>query len=259
MSRHSTAASRSTFASIRSARRWRYSARPAGPSAGPGGKGLARPRATRELGLGRAAARDLGERLLVDRRAVDEPVGARDALAADEVVRRDLDACDLGHSSAGDLDVVDRVAEGEAEALDRSGPARAQRAPRGLAPKSSSVADPSQISETTRSRLRERASSCTAGSSWRPASRRAKWRTLTIGGALCVGPAPRTRARASRCPRRAGARTRRRFPRRSRPRARPGSAAHSRPWWRVIQIEPSFFGNPWSQPRASAKSRSTQM
>ena len=28
---------------------------------------------------------------------------------------------------------------------------------------------------------------------------------------------------------------------------------------RVIQIEPSFFGKPWIQPRASAKSRSTQM
>ncbi len=28
---------------------------------------------------------------------------------------------------------------------------------------------------------------------------------------------------------------------------------------RVIQIEPSFFGYPWYQPRASAKSLSTQM
>ena len=28
---------------------------------------------------------------------------------------------------------------------------------------------------------------------------------------------------------------------------------------RVIQIEPSFFGKPWIQPRTSAKSRSTQM
>ena len=27
----------------------------------------------------------------------------------------------------------------------------------------------------------------------------------------------------------------------------------------MIQTSPSFFGNPWSQPRASAKSRSTQM
>ena len=28
---------------------------------------------------------------------------------------------------------------------------------------------------------------------------------------------------------------------------------------RVIQTEPSFFGKPWIQPRASAKSWSTQM
>ena len=27
----------------------------------------------------------------------------------------------------------------------------------------------------------------------------------------------------------------------------------------MIQIEPSFFGKPWIQPRVSAKSRSTQM
>ncbi len=39
----------------------------------------------------------------------------------------------------------------------------------------------------------------------------------------------------------------------------PGSAGLSRPKVRVIQIEPSFFGNPCSQPRVSAKSRSTQM
>ena len=39
----------------------------------------------------------------------------------------------------------------------------------------------------------------------------------------------------------------------------PGSAGLSSPKVRVIQIEPSFFGKPWSQPRVSAKSRSTQM
>ncbi len=39
----------------------------------------------------------------------------------------------------------------------------------------------------------------------------------------------------------------------------PGSAGPPRPKLRVIQIEPSFFGNPWIQPRVSAKSRSTQM
>ena len=43
------------------------------------------------------------------------------------------------------------------------------------------------------------------------------------------------------------------------PACTPGSARLSRPNVRVIQIEPSFFGKPWTQPRASAKSRSTQM
>ncbi len=39
----------------------------------------------------------------------------------------------------------------------------------------------------------------------------------------------------------------------------PGSASESSPNVRVIQTEPSFFGKPCTQPRASAKSRSTQM
>src|SRR3954466_9512911 len=39
----------------------------------------------------------------------------------------------------------------------------------------------------------------------------------------------------------------------------PGSAGPPRPKERVIQISPSFLGKPCSQPRASAKSRSTQM
>src|SRR6478609_696379 len=39
----------------------------------------------------------------------------------------------------------------------------------------------------------------------------------------------------------------------------PGSAGLSRPNVRVIQIDPSFFGKPCSNPRVSAKSRSTQM
>ena len=43
------------------------------------------------------------------------------------------------------------------------------------------------------------------------------------------------------------------------PGSMPGSAGPPSPKLRVIQIEPSFFGKPWIQPRASAKSRSTQM
>ena len=53
---------------------------------------------------------------------------------------------------------------------------------------SSRDADPSQISEIERSRLRARASSWTAGSSCWPAASRGKWRTLTSAGSLCVGP-----------------------------------------------------------------------
>ena len=41
--------------------------------------------------------------------------------------------------------------------------------------------------------------------------------------------------------------------------ARRGPPGESSPKVRVIQIEPSFFGKPCSQPRVSAKSRSTQM
>ena len=48
-----------------------------------------------EIRLALAASRDLRDRLGVDRREVDERLGARDALAADEVVGRDLDARDL--------------------------------------------------------------------------------------------------------------------------------------------------------------------
>ena len=43
------------------------------------------------------------------------------------------------------------------------------------------------------------------------------------------------------------------------PGSMPGSAGPPRPKLRVIQIEPSFFGKPWIQPRAIAKSWSTQM
>ena len=94
MSAHSTAASRSTFASIRSARRWRCAARPSGPSACPARKRLRR-RRDGELRLALAASCDLRDRLGVDRREVDERLGARNALAADEVVGRDVDAGNL--------------------------------------------------------------------------------------------------------------------------------------------------------------------
>ena len=47
-----------------------------------------------ELGLTLAAARDLGEHGLVDRRPHLEPLVAPDALATDEVVGRDGDAGD---------------------------------------------------------------------------------------------------------------------------------------------------------------------
>ena len=94
---------------------------------------------------------------------------------------------------------------------------------------SSSVAEPSQISDVERSRLSEPASSCTAGCSCRPALSRGKWRTLTSCGALCVGPA-RSSPRASRFPVRAGDRWRRACRRTSRPaeaRARRRSGARS--------------------------------
>ena len=82
--------------------------------------------------------------------------------------------------------------------------------------------------------------------------------TLTIGGALWNGPpadgcssvtvasATRRSYAAQVAPKRA-------------PSSMPGSAGPPSPKLRVIQIDPSFFGNPWIQPRVSAKSRSTQM
>ena len=51
-----------------------------------------------EVGLAPTTARDLTERLLVDRREVRERALARNALAADEVVRRDLDPATAGHA-----------------------------------------------------------------------------------------------------------------------------------------------------------------
>ena len=57
--------------------------------------------------------------------------------------------------------------------------------------------------------------------------------------------------------------TRRSFAAQVPPKRAPGPCRDRRgpssPKVRVIQIEPSFFGNPWIQPRARAKSRSTQM
>ena len=77
MSRHSTAASRSTLASIRSASRRRCSAR--GSEGGPVRKSFRRC-VDRKLGLTRPAPRDLGEQLLVDRRQIRERSVARHAL-----------------------------------------------------------------------------------------------------------------------------------------------------------------------------------
>ncbi len=65
-----------------------------GAERGPGREGLGRG-GDREIGLAPAAAGDLAERLLVDRREVRERALARDALAADEVIGRDLDPRDL--------------------------------------------------------------------------------------------------------------------------------------------------------------------
>ena len=88
-------------------------ARPLGPSAAQAGK-AACAAATAQSRLARSAARDLGERPLVDRARVDEALAARDPLAADEVVGRDRDAGDLrrGRRSQAPhgLEVVDRVA-----------------------------------------------------------------------------------------------------------------------------------------------------
>ena len=94
MSAHSTAASRSTFASIRSASRWRWSARPRAPSAAHAGN-AAFAAATASSASRSPPRDDLGERLRVDGRDVDEGRVARDPLAADEVLGRDLDARDL--------------------------------------------------------------------------------------------------------------------------------------------------------------------
>ncbi len=95
MSRHSTAAIRSTFSSIRSARRRRRSARPETPSAAQAGKAAAAA-STASPTSRSPPARDLGEHLLVDRGVVVEAVVARNALPADEVVGRDRDSGDDG-------------------------------------------------------------------------------------------------------------------------------------------------------------------
>src|SRR4029077_13247985 len=67
---------------------------PGRPECGPGRKGVPGG-CDGEIGLALPTPRDLAERLLVDRRDVRERSLARHALAADEVVRRDLDAGDV--------------------------------------------------------------------------------------------------------------------------------------------------------------------
>jgi hypothetical protein len=54
----------------------------------------------RELDLRLTAARDLGDQLLVDRRAVLEALGRCDAFSADEVIGRDGDTGDHGGAHA---------------------------------------------------------------------------------------------------------------------------------------------------------------
>ena len=66
----------------------------AGGAEGGPGRERSRRRGDGEIGLPLPSACDLAERLLVDRRDVRERARAGDALAADEVVRRDLDAGD---------------------------------------------------------------------------------------------------------------------------------------------------------------------
>ena len=266
MSSHSTAAMRSTLASISSASRSRYGRRPSGPSAAQpsnaargGGNGCGR--------LVRPAGGDAGEHAAVDRAHVVEALGGRDPLAADEVVGADRDAGDLGdrlarrggaHSSRQRFEVVDRVAEREPKAL-----ADPHRGKRGvllvgrLEQLEGRLALPDLRARCGRSRASARARA-RPGLRGCPCRAAGRWRTLTIGGSLWVGPR-RSDARASPWPRRGGGRWRRRCRAKREPARRPGSARVSRPKVRVIHTEPSFFGKPWIQPRARAKSRSTQM
>ena len=81
---------------------------------------------------------------------------------------------------------------------------------------------------------------------------------MTIGGALWRGPSSDSSSSVTVMSAIARPRAEHVPPWRP-PGLSPGSAATSSPNVRVIQIEPSFFGKPWIQPRASAKSWSTQM
>ena len=74
---------------------------PRGAERSPRGERLGRG-SDGQVGLALPAASDLAERLLVDRRDVGERPLARDALAADVVIRRDLDSGDseaLAHAT----------------------------------------------------------------------------------------------------------------------------------------------------------------
>ena len=82
---------------------------------GPTGRPERRPRrersgrrGEREVGLALAPARDLGERLRVDRAQVGERRVAPDPLPADEVLGRDLDAGDLDPAHAPSSRTVSR-------------------------------------------------------------------------------------------------------------------------------------------------------
>src|SRR5262249_41006158 len=120
---------------------------PAGSSeAGPAWEGLARGR-DGELGLTRASARNLRQRLLVDRAQIDEALVTRDTPAADVVVGRDRDARDVdvrAHSRR----TVSRSSTVYANVKRKPLPIRTGASAMCSscgAPKSSSVAEPSQI------------------------------------------------------------------------------------------------------------------
>ena len=127
MSSHSTAAMRSTFASIRSASRRRCAARPAGPERGPGRERVLRG-AHGGVDLVAAGARDLGQQRpsigerssnVAGRHALRRRCGGRPRRGARDVhAPVGVDGA-ISPPSAGRhrLQVVDGVGEGEAEAL----------------------------------------------------------------------------------------------------------------------------------------------
>ena len=119
---------RSTLASIRSASRRRWAARPSAPSAAHAGK-AARRRVDRQVDRALAAAGDLGERRPVDRRDHLERLGAGHAPAADEVVGADGDAGDRAHVrelDQAEVEHADAAVDRDRGAVDVGGRGREQ-------------------------------------------------------------------------------------------------------------------------------------